>query len=219
MFIKNFAFLALALSFAVNTEAFAHKNPWNPNPQQPAKPTTEQLPECLNAQHQAISDNNNEEVIRWKTSTKNQYLDRALVTGKFVKLLVNKTSHLHFDMELNAKADSANPTLNHLEVVYNREFGDIANIRDGAVVVACGDFINSFAQAGRYPPSPVGAIIHWVHQSNNLGKHSNGFVAIDGVVYGDEGDAINGDSRGRGNQNGNQDDAASLFSSFTALTM
>lgn len=205
MLSRNFALLALLLALT-SGEAFARKNPWNPNPgQQPTKPATENLPECLDKQRQAIRGNSNEDVIRWKSTQKNQYLDRALVTGKFVRLLNNKTSHLHFDMELDARPDGSNPTSNHLEVVYNREFGEIPNIREGAVVVACGDFINSFAQAGRYPPSPVGAIIHWVHKSNNVPKHSHGFVAIDGVVYGDEGDAINGDSRGRNRNNNNND--------------
>lgn len=222
MLFKNFAFLALLAAFTFTNDAFARKNPWNPNPgSQPSKPVSGQLPECLDRSRQPIRDNNNEQVVRWKTEQKNQYMDRALVTGKFVKLLNNKTSHLHFDMELDARADARNPAANHLEVVYNREFGDIANIRDGAVVVACGDFINSFAQAGRYPPSPVGAIIHWVHQSNNVGKHAHGFVAIDGVVYGDEGDAINGDSRGRGRNNNrnqdNDDDNASIFGGFLTL--
>ncbi len=67
MLSRNFALLALLLALTTTSEAFARKNPWNPNPgQQPSKPATENLPECLDRQRQAIRGNSNEDVIRWK---------------------------------------------------------------------------------------------------------------------------------------------------------
>jgi hypothetical protein len=82
-----------------------------------------------------------------------------------------------------------NDRAQNLEVVYSRSFGDLPvdHLSAGAQVEACGDFINAKARAGSYAPSPMGAIIHWVHYNPGTrdgGKHEHGYTMIDGVVYG-----------------------------------
>lgn len=196
---KNFAVLAaLAVVFGTTNTALARsKGPWFPPAPQPTQPgSNRDLPTCLDQRNQPLAVNN-DEVVRWKTGTKNQFKDRALITGRFVTFLVNKTSHLHFDVELDSSSIDRNDRYsNHLEVVYNREFGDVTeNLKPGDPVAACGDYITATAQAGRYPPSPVGAIIHWVHKSNNTRKHADGFLIINGHMYGDKGDALKGGGR------------------------
>lgn len=140
------------------------------------------LPDCLDSDRRPIEGNNNEEVLRWKVDSKNQYRDRALVVGKFVKVLLDRPSHLQIAVDLST--DGSGRIQDQIEVIYNKEFGPVNGLTPGALVAACGDYITSRDQAGPYPPSPVGAIVHWVHKSNAPQKHSDGFVAVDGNVYG-----------------------------------
>lgn len=149
------------------------------------------LPICLDKDRRPIQGNNNEEVLKWKDTTKNQYLDRALIVGKFVGVLLDRQSHLQIEVDLG-QGGNGQGKKDSIEIIYNKEFGAIPGIRPGATIAACGDYITSREQAGRYPPSPAGAIVHWVHASNNPEKHPSGFVAVDGVVYGNAGDANKG---------------------------
>ncbi|RZA00963.1 MAG: hypothetical protein EOP11_17805, partial [Proteobacteria bacterium] len=168
---------------------------------------------------------NNEEVLKWKTSTRNQWQGRGYVIGKLVAVLQQRPSHTHLEIDIspNGSSDKAD----HVEIIYNVEFGAVQNPQPGQLVAACGDFINSFDRAGKYPASPVGAIVHWVHASNTPNKHSHGFLSVNGKLYGFEGDgagqkpemgndstqygngdaAPEGDDRNedRGYQNGNND--------------
>jgi hypothetical protein len=193
MILKNFLVLIALLSLLSTGEAFARKGPWvPPTPTQPPPQDPRNQPECLVSRNVPMTVNN-EEIVRWKDSQPNQFRERGLITGRFVTFLVNKTSHLHIDVELDTPPiDPRDKFSNHLEVIYNREFGDVTNIKPGDRVAACGDFITATKQSGPYPPSPVGAIIHWVHKSNNTRKHADGFLMINNEVYGDEGDALKG---------------------------
>jgi hypothetical protein len=145
---------------------------------------------------------NNEQVLQWKTSTQNQFLGRARVQGQILAVYPDHSGHHHFEIQLgNAKTDT-------LEVVFNESFGATPALHSGMQVEACGDYITSIAPAGRYPASPDGAIMHWVHASPNPTSHPSGYLVIDGTLYGQ--DTANagpshghGHGHGHGNGNGN----------------
>jgi hypothetical protein len=124
---------------------------------------------------------NNQQVITWKTSTKNQYLDRGFVEGQVVQALVDRGSHLHIEVNLDP---SSNDRANHIELVYNKSFGKVPAFRRGSQVAACGDYITSSKDTPRYKKSPVDAIIHWIHMSPKPERHESGFLMLDGVLTG-----------------------------------
>jgi len=126
----------------------------------------------------------NERVIKLKSTTKNQYKDRAYVDGVLVGVFPSKGGHAHLDIFLGNTPNGTGQE-SDIEVIYNQKFGavDTRALRPGMQVQACGDFINAFEPAGNYPASPVGAIIHWVHMAPRP-THQNGFMAIDGRLYG-----------------------------------
>ena len=137
-----------------------------------------------------IESYNNAQVLNWKTSTPNTWQGRGFVNGSVVEVVKDRSSHLHFVIKIGpAKTDI-------LEVIYNVSFGQLPALNPGTPVAICGDYITANDRSGRYPPSPAGAIIHWVHGSNN-NRHEDGFVAVNGTVYGQEGDARRGGGRGR----------------------
>ena len=179
-------FLALAV-FCLASHAFFSGNSFaNEGAGAPSYDSVEKtLPICRDKSKTPFRSNN-AEVLKWKTSTRNQWQDRGYIIGKLVKVLQQRASHTHLEVDIseNGSADPAD----HIEIIYNREFGDFQNPQPGQIVGACGDFINSFERAGNYPASPVGAIIHWVHASNTPNKHSHGFVSINGKLYGFAGD-------------------------------
>lgn len=121
---------------------------------------------------------NNDQVIQWETSTRNQFLARAHVAGPVLKTYPDQTGHHHFEIQLGATAT--------LEVIFNEDFGAVPAIRPGMQVEACGDYITSSAPSGPYPASPDGAIIHWVHASPDPSRHPSGYLMIDGTLYGQD---------------------------------
>ncbi len=141
------------------------------------------LPTC-NDQRGRPMQVDNERVLHLKRSTKNQYKDRAYITGVLVGVLKDRKSHLHLDVFIG-ESESGRGRDSDIEIIYNKAFDyvDSRSVRPGMEVSACGDFINAFDRAGHYPPSPAGAIIHWTHMSPRPG-HQHGFMAIDGRVYG-----------------------------------
>jgi hypothetical protein len=175
-------FLALAVLCLANQVSFANEGAASAPSYDAVEKT---LPICRDKMKTPFRSNN-AEVLKWKTSTRNQWQDRGYIIGKLVKVLQQRSSHTHLEVDIseNGSSDAAD----HIEIIYNREFGDFQNPVAGQVVAACGDFINSFERAGNYPASPVGAIIHWVHASNTPNKHSHGFVSINGKLYGFSGD-------------------------------
>ena len=136
----------------------------------------DQAPDCLGNNGQSISVNDGQ-VLQWETTTPNQYLARAHVTGNVVELYPDQNGHNHFAIQIGPNSSD------RLEVVYNQDFGTVPNPAVGDSVEACGDYITSTAQAGPYPPSPCSAIIHWVHASDSA-KHPSGYLMINGTVYG-----------------------------------
>lgn len=122
---------------------------------------------------------NNAQILQWKAGTPDQYLDRGLAQGTVTTLYPSRTGHTHFAIDLNGdkKGD--------LEVIYNDEFGELPRIQVGMQVIACGDYITVGPRARL--PSPMGAIIHWVHFNpgdRDGGRHPGGFLIIGGKPYG-----------------------------------
>jgi hypothetical protein len=122
----------------------------------------------------------NDQVLDWKTSTANQYRQRAHIAGKIAGIYPNENGHQHFAIQIGSDKTDL------IEVIYNTSFGRLPRLSIDMDVEACGDYITSNAQAGPYPPSPVGAIIHWIHRSPNLEKHESGYLMIDGTLYGQD---------------------------------
>lgn len=137
---------------------------------------TELSPPCMVRDKQL--NVNNAQVSKWKTTTKNQYLGRGHVTGRISRLYGEKTGHAHFQMEFDRGVDDT------LEVVYSLDFGKLPKLAIGMQVEACGDYITSSKNTSRYPRSPDGAIIHWVHRSDSPAKHASGYLILDGRVFG-----------------------------------
>lgn len=123
---------------------------------------------------------NNEQVLEWKKNTPNQFRERGHVSGVVARLFPNKNHHNHFEIQIGSSPKEG------LEVVYNMDFGPLPAVQIGMKVEACGDYITSTDQAGPYPPSPSGAIIHWVHVNPSGRGHDSGYLMIDGVLYGQD---------------------------------
>lgn len=134
---------------------------------------------CMNRNE--VMPLNNQQVLQWKAnpSVPNAFKARANVTGLVYGIIPDRNGHDHFIIQIgpNVRTDM-------LEVVYNQDFGALPPIQKGMQIHACGDFIKSIAQTGPYPPSPAGAIVHWVHQNPNGNGHEHGYLTIDNVVYG-----------------------------------
>lgn len=122
---------------------------------------------------------NNEQVLNWKHTSRNQFKSRGHVEGTVGAVYKDVTGHRHFQIVIGSNANDT------LEVIYNQKFGKIpaSALQKGARVETCGDYITSNQRAGRYQPSPDGAIIHWVHEATN-GRHASGYVMIEGQLYG-----------------------------------
>lgn len=95
------------------------------------------------------------------------------------KIYPSRTGHTHFAIDLNGDRSG------DLEVIYNDEFGELPRIQVGMQITACGDYITVGPRARL--PSPMGAIIHWVHYNpgdRDGGRHPHGFLIISGKPYG-----------------------------------
>jgi hypothetical protein len=137
------------------------------------------IPECLGENNQVLPVDDNA-TIALKTDTANGQLSRAHAEGPITKIYPNETGHNHFEISLGSAAADT------LEVVYDTEFGALPTLEIGMNVEVCGDFINSYAPENGYQASPDGAIIHWIHKTDN-DKHQAGFTIINGGLYGQSG--------------------------------
>lgn len=135
-----------------------------------------QTPNCLGQQGQVLAVNDNQ-VITYKSSTPNQFLARAHIQGILEHAYADKTGHNHFEVKIGPRPQD------NIEVVYNQSFGPLPTLAPGMTIEACGDYITSNAPTSRYPASPDGAIIHWVHRST--GGHAGGYVVVNGVLCGE----------------------------------
>jgi hypothetical protein len=142
----------------------------------PALSFADGIPECT-ANGRAIPVDN-AQVLKWKRSTPNQYHDRAHVDGSVSRVFPDRNSHEHFEIQIGPNRDDV------LEVVYNKAFGPMPEPTPGMRVEACGDYITSTAQAGPYPPSPSGALIHWVHRNPRNSGHEHGWLVMQGKLVG-----------------------------------
>ncbi len=120
---------------------------------------------------------NNAQVIQWKFSTPNQFLARGHIQGILTHMYPDHSGHTHMEVMLD------NIPGHGIEVVYNQSFGALPQLTPGMHIEACGDYITSNAPTSKYPASPDGAILHWVHRSPSAG-HDSGYVAVNGVPYG-----------------------------------
>ncbi len=138
----------------------------------------DRLPPCMNFSGQPLALNNRQ-VLQWRSSTPDQFLERGFVSGTVTDVYPDRPKHEHFAIDLDQVPGG------DLEIIYNREFGALPEIRPGMRVVACGDYITVGPRASR--PSPMGAILHWVHYNPGTrdgGRHPHGFVAIGDRLYG-----------------------------------
>jgi hypothetical protein len=142
------------------------------------------LPACLGKDKKPMAPNN-EQVLNWKENSPNQYKDRGFVMGKLVGVTLDRKSHLQLAIDIGV-AGSPQAREEQIEIIYNKEFGSVGSFTSGMDVAACGDYITAREKAGNYVPSPLGAIIHWVHVSPDPKKHASGFLAINGKVFGQQ---------------------------------
>lgn len=163
---KKIKALGWVLSFIVSTSALAGNDP---------------IPGCMDGRERLGLLN--DQVLEWKHSTANQFQTRAFVQGNIVELNRDRDSHQHFIVQIGINSDDV------VEIIHNKEFEEVNPYRIGDQVEVCGDYITSFAQAGRYPPSPAGAIIHWTHVNpgdRDGGRHPHGYFRVNGELFGDE---------------------------------
>ena len=142
----------------------------------PDQQTPQTTPLCLSGRQSLPVDN--DQVLSWKKTTANQFLGRAHVEGTLIEVYPDRNGHDHFKIQIGpARTDT-------LEIIYNQEFGALPSMHPGMRIEACGDYITSIAQSGAYPPSPDGAILHWVHKNPRGNGHDSGYVVVDGTLYG-----------------------------------
>jgi hypothetical protein len=137
------------------------------------------VPDCIGDDGSTIPVIN-QQVLYWKQNTANEYLARAHVQGQIVKLLPNETGHNHFEIQIGTDSSDI------LEVIYDYEFGKLPKLAVGDMIEACGDYITSYAEGNGYKPSPAGALIHWIHISDEPDKHASGYTMVNGSVYGQD---------------------------------
>ncbi len=135
-------------------------------------------PVCLDGRSEISVDN--QSALRFKSEEKNGALTRAFIRGRIISAPVRQGDHDRFSISIGSGPRDT------VEVIYNVDFGSMPAFSRGDDVVVCGDFINSFAQNGRYKPSPDGAIIHWVHYNpgDRSTAHEHGFIQIETDLVG-----------------------------------
>ena len=155
--------------------SFAKGGGYNSQPPQTSGANQEATPACKsNGQDLPVM---NEQVLQWRASQPSGYRTRALISGTVDSVFPDATGHRHFSLKVGA-----GPT-DHIEVIYNEAFGAMPQPQVGDTASACGDFIVATGTNNGYPPSPDGALIHWVHASNSA-SHDSGYVVLDGNLYG-----------------------------------
>ena len=134
-------------------------------------------PSCLDLKAREVTAKN-EQVLKWKSTTQNQFLSRAHVSGIIENIYPSRNGHDHFQIRIGPNAGET------LEMVYNQSFGGLGSLVPGTSVEACGDYITSNAPTQNYEASPDGAILHWIHRSQNPSRHPSGYLILNGTLYG-----------------------------------
>ena len=127
------------------------------------------IPDCQSSGQ--ILAVNNEQVLNWEKTTRDQYHNRGHIQGTVQRIFPDKTGHHHLEVLIGSGSQD------FVEVIYNEDFGSFpASLKVGSQVEACGDYITTRT-------SPDGAILHWVHKSDTP-KHDSGYVVVDGTLCG-----------------------------------
>jgi len=121
---------------------------------------------------------NNDQALQWRDQKPSGFHARGFISGTVDEVFPDHSGHRHFSLKIGPNAED------HIEIVYQQEFGYMPLPSVGDSAEACGDYIVATRSNGRYPPSPDGALVHWVHRSDN-DRHDDGFVVLNGTVYGD----------------------------------
>lgn len=137
--------------------------------------STDGTPTCMNHGRPLAIDN--EQALQWRAQQPSGFRSRAYISGTIDEVFPDQTGHRHFSIKIGP-----NPN-DRIEVIFNEGFGNMPVPRHGQNAAACGDYIVATEHNGGYPPSPDGALVHWVHRSTNS-SHDSGFVVIEGTVYG-----------------------------------
>lgn len=121
-------------------------------------------------------ENNESELLKYRDFMEKGFKTRGHVDGLVVEQTENRQGHLHFILDLDSDLTTSD---DHLEIIYNQQYGEIAEVLPGSRVRACGDFI-----VDHY--SPTKAVLHWLHLNPNKKKnhHEDGFLIIDNQVFG-----------------------------------
>ena len=135
-----------------------------------------QIPNCM--ARGKIMPIDNATVLKWKHTSANQFRSRGHILGTVVRVYPDHTGHHHNEVQIGSTAND------YVEVIYNEEFGIVPQASPGAKFEACGDYITANKSIGRGPPSPDGALIHWVHRSNDVVAHDSGYIVVNGILCG-----------------------------------
>lgn len=181
-FKSKFFWLVLLVTLSTS-QLFAQSNPKHEDPviEDPAQQVQKagyQAPECPS--YGKNLEVNNAQVLHWKRTTPSGFRERGHVQGIVINIYNDKSGHDHFSIQIGRHQEDT------LEIIYNQDFGSIPQIEVGMLVEACGDFITSTQQNGPYPPSPDGAILHWVHMNPQFRGHDPGFLMLAGGLYGQD---------------------------------
>lgn len=140
--------------------------------------SADKIPLCKDKKGHVI-ELNSHQVIDWKHNTPNKFEGRAHLQGIVSKLYPDKNGHKHFEITFNDTTSE-----DSIEIVYNESFGKMGPVDVDMKVETCGDYITATDSNGSYPPSPNGAIVHWVHKNPSGKGHPDGYVVLNGVLYG-----------------------------------
>ena len=139
---------------------------------------TQNPPACKDTKGKVLPINA-EQVIDWKHNTPNKFEARAHLKGIVSKLYPDKNGHRHFEITIVSQNQE-----DTIEIIYNEDFGKMPEVELDMKVETCGDYITAKETNGPYPPSPDGAIVHWVHENPSGKGHQDGYVMLNGVLYG-----------------------------------
>lgn len=132
-------------------------------------------PTCYD--HGSAIDVDNDQVVKWKSTTENEFTARAHVSGKVTKIYKAHDGHAHFQATIGDSDDAT------VELIFNDDFGTHLNPTVGQSVEACGDYITSIAVT-QYPISPDHGLIHWLHENPHHHGHDDGWLVLDGRTFG-----------------------------------
>ena len=172
--LRNFASL-LICGFTISSVSFASKHGSQGADKQKKPPATD-FSVCKDGNKDLAI--NETDILNWKLTSANQFAARGHIDGKIYAVYPDKNGHDHFGVQFGTDSQET------IEVIYNISFGALPELKISDDVEACGDYITSNAPTGKYPASPDLAILHWVHRSNSPAQHGNGFVKVNGVIYG-----------------------------------